>query len=286
MLLPMARVRKPGSSFDLSDEELINAPAKLLTPEQRKRRRSLRQSRAAANRARARKEREASGRAKVIFCQGTKKDGEPCQNYAVTGCKHCVNHLNSAERAKTGIRHPSEIKQENRLRAREINGQTLNAPQTARQVMEVAVEKLLQRYFKAVGLEFQGFDEQGMPVVYDHGAEAGLHLHGESKEGYIEMSNHPDLVSQIQVIEKLWDRVYGRPKQTQVLEGGSKPVQIQPVRSVERAQRVAGLLRSVGAIPHEGRRRIEPSEDSGKGASTLEPDHVPDNVVSLHDSDD
>lgn len=126
-----------------------------------------------------------------------------------------------------------------------------------RATMEVALSKLLTRYFLAIGMEFSGFDEEGNPIVIDNGAEKGICLHGESKEGYINVSEHPDLQVQVQVIEKLFDRVYGKSRQTTVLEGGVNPIQIKPVRSVDRARQIASIIQRTGAVPHEGRRRIE-----------------------------
>lgn len=253
-----AGIRKPGGSFELTDEELMHAPARLLTREQRRRRRQLRNNVAKAKSREIRKKRIDEGRGKVVFCQGFTKKGEPCQAYAITGVKHCGNHLNDAEQAKLGRPRQHQIATEGRLKATAVGGVNMSAPAMARATMEVALEKLLSRYYKALGLEFAGFDETGAPVVYDHGMDAGIRLHGESKEGYIEMSQHPDMLAQIQVIEKLWDRVYGKPRQTTVLEGGTKPIQVKPVRSAERSQQVAALLQRTGALPHEGRTRRRP----------------------------
>lgn len=115
-------------------------------------------------------------------------------------------------------------------------------------VVEVATERLIARYLGALGLEFIGFDEDGNPIVLENGMEKGVRIYGESKDGDIVMTDYPDLMAQIQVMEKLMDRTYGKPKQTNVIEGGSKPIKVQPVRSAERSQEVASLLQRVGAI--------------------------------------
>jgi hypothetical protein len=256
------RVRKPGQDFELSDEELLVTPASMLSSGQRKRRRQLkRRQRSAAKAAQASKESHRGGKTRVGTCQGYNRAGEACKAYAVKGANHCLSHLNDAEKAQLGMKTLQEQGTEVRI-ARSQGREKISALATMREVAETAAEKILKRQFAVLGLEFVGFDEEGQPVIIDHGPEAGLVLHGVSKEGDVVVSKHADLAGQFTFSEKLWDRIYGKPRQTTVVEGGVRPVQVQPVRNVERAQKVASMLHHVGAIPHdhEGRRRSQPSE--------------------------
>lgn len=239
------KIRKPGRQFHLTDEELIAAPARMLNPEQRVRRRQLRRQAQTRNAREARRERRNGNSAKLIFCTGYRKDGEPCDAYCINGAKHCRAHLDSADRAKLGLPEPKPG--ESRRVRKPRNG---GGPVVMRQVVETAVEKLVARYFAALGLEFIGFDEDGDPVVYDHGIQKGICLHGESKEGYVHVSSYPDLTAQVQVMEKLFDRVYGRAKQTTTLEGNpNRPIKVEPVRTADRAQKMAQILARSGALP-------------------------------------
>lgn len=237
-------VRKPGAEFTLTDEELLAAPPRMLSSRQRRRRRLLKRDIYQA-RTRARElERKNGTAARLKQCQGYTKKGDPCSRPSMNGAKHCRIHLNDAELAKLNLRPSYEL-----MKTRVNPTKKIPGPVLMREVTEVAVEKLVHRYFLAVGLEFVGFDVDNNPIVIDKGVKKGICLHGESKDGYVEMSEYPDLVAQVQIMEKLLDRVYGKPKQTQVLEGGIKPVQVQPVRSVERAQGMAAMLQRSGALP-------------------------------------
>lgn len=287
--------RKPGEDFLLSDEEILVAPAKMLSRAQRVRRRSLKKQ-ATIKREALRKK---NGEARIIRCQGYKRNGEPCTNPTikkVPGIKHCVAHLNDAEKVKLGKPTQSSFTKEgNTITANGTLVIRRTGPQLLAQWTEAAFDKLINRYAEALGVTWE-IDEQGAIIITDNGSKAGLRLHGESKEGYINVSQHADLMAQIQVIEKLMDRSYGKPRQTTVLEGGSKPIQVLPVRNIERAKLVTSIIQRSGAVEmnHEARSRRQPSE-SGESDQPLRtgetsnvetaPETQPDNVVSILDSD-
>lgn len=254
------QIRRPGEDFLLTDEELLNSPVKMLSRTQRRRRRQLKNNRDKQTTRARRADRKKRGGAKIKFCMGQRKDGEDCSRYALTGAKHCVAHLTEDEKKRLGKQNKPDGHGFEKNVSPGRPQTSANAPLMIKQVVESAVEKLVRRYFAALGIEFVGFDEEGQPVIVDHGFSKGLKLHGESKEGTIHMSQYPDLVAQIAVIEKLIDRTYGKPRQTQVIEGGIQPIKVQPVRSPERAKEVAALLGRTGAIPHEGRQRREPAK--------------------------
>src|SRR5438105_12591890 len=131
--------RKPGQLFEgtLTDEELLQAPPKLLSPTQRRRRRYLKNEQRKKKVRRARAARIERGEAKVIMCQGYNMQGYPCGAYALTGAKHCRAHLNEAEKAKLGI-----IDAKDRVKPQ---GPVTQAPKLMRLVMETAVDKVIAR---------------------------------------------------------------------------------------------------------------------------------------------
>lgn len=224
-----------------SDEELIAIPARMLNARDRRRRRIAKRKLAEL------KGKERKARPAKNPCRGYNKAGQPCGCAALKGMKHCRAHLNEAERAQLGNPKTwSELGVEGKRLKPRIQNATV--PSLMKSVVEVATERLIARYLGALGLEFIGFDEDGNPIVLENGMEKGVRIYGESKDGDIVMTDYPDLMAQIQVMEKLMDRTYGKPKQTNVIEGGSKPIKVQPVRSAERSQEVASLLQRVGAI--------------------------------------
>lgn len=253
----------------MTDDEILAAPPRLLSIEQRRRRRQLKKN-AAADRTRSRRKAAQNGESqphrrrgpiqksgkptfdgpeeyvpppptKIKFCQSETKKGLNCESYAVMGSKFCINHMDDEEKDRLGI-----IK--NTTKGLRTNA---SAPALMKDMVEVATAKALKPYFDAIGVELVGFNEEGQPVVRDLGEDAGLMLHGESKDGDIVMTHYPDVGGRVQIMEKLFDRVYGKPKQTQVLEGGVTPIQIQPVRTAERSRAVLDIARRSGMISVE-----------------------------------
>lgn len=186
-------------------------------------------------------------------CAGKKKDGTPCKAAPIHGTKFCIGHTDKETQRKIGFGGPQPGSgRPARPRATELQ----------RAVVEAAAEKLLEPYMRALGLEVVWlYDEDGRPTPQvTVTGKGGLVVHGESKDGDIIVSDHEDLKGQIDIVEKMFDRVFGRPKQTQEIAGaGGGPVRIEVPRSAERASEVARILAGAGALPssspHEGRRR-------------------------------
>lgn len=257
MALNSDRIRKPGEEFELTDDELLAAPPRLLSRDQRRRRRQLKNN-ASKDRLRTRRAAAKNGEppppvTKIHYCQAETAKGLNCEGYAVMGAKHCSAHLTEEEREKLGV-------------IREPGGRpkTVASPiKLAKEVVEVATTKALKPYLDAIGVELVGFDEENRPVVRYLGDDHGLMIHGESKDGDIVMTSYHDLTGRVQIMEKLFDRVYGRPKQTQVLEGGVQPIQIQPVRTVERAHAMTEIMRRSGMVGQEPALEQAPEQSPG-----------------------
>lgn len=269
----MSRVRKPGQGFELTEDELLSAPARMLTPEQKKQRIAINKRESDRRRSEARVKRMASGKAQLIFCSGENSKGDPCSRPCMEGAKHCYQHLTYEEQIKLKVVKKHKPKKE----VGALNT-TPNAVATMRNVVETAIDKIVGRYFAALGLKFVGFDEDGDAVVQDLGMDQGLVLHSASKDGVVKISKFPDLAAQVAVMEKLLDRVYGKPKQTQVLEGGVKPVQVEPTRTADRAIEVASLLQKFGAIPNENSTADTPADTPDATPN----EEVPDGDTAPH----
>jgi hypothetical protein len=242
---PVRRIRKSGAAPNLTDEEIrtLTDPDVLatLTRAQLRERKVLR-SRAARKR---RKERERQAIADGVapqwrdrYCCGVKQNGEPCWRPKVIGSDFCPGHISRDEARRLGITHYREVS-----RPAPVKG-----PEVLRLIFEQAADEIIKPYFEAFGLELQGFDEiTGEPIVVKNGER--LKLYGESKDGDIEVSPYDDIGGMIAVAEKLLDRVYGKPRQTTQIEGGQRPVRVEPVSSEDHALRVAQLLARQHALP-------------------------------------
>jgi hypothetical protein len=187
-------------------------------------------------------------------CEGKTRAGKPCRAKPMKNSKFCLSHSDASIRESVGF-VASASKGHGRPRVP-------RATELQKAVVEAAAEKLLTPYLKALGLDVEWrYDEDGRPCpLITESLNNGLVVHGESKDGDIIVSDHEDLKGQIDIVEKMFDRVFGRPKQTQEIAGaGGGPVRIEVPRSAERASEVARILAGAGALPsespHEGRRR-------------------------------
>jgi hypothetical protein len=188
-------------------------------------------------------------------CTGKTKAGKRCKAKPLKGQPTCLAHADAETRESVGFGGS----QPNAGRPKRPRATDLQ-----RAVVEAAAEKLLEPYMKALGLEVEWkYDEDGRPApVVTQGVYGGVGLvvHGESKDGDIVVSEHEDLLGQIGVVEKMFDRVFGKPKQTQEIAGpDGGPVRIDVPRTAQRASAVARILAGASALPssgpHEGRRR-------------------------------
>jgi hypothetical protein len=151
-------------------------------------------------------------------CAGTTKAGDPCRAAPLTDARFCLAHSDEETRDRTGfggsqpgagrppLARPSDV---------------------ARRLIEENVAVVLAPHFRALGVNVvQGVDGLALEPI----AGGGAKLHGTSKDGLVRVSGHDDLGAQIAASEKLQDRIYGRPKQSQEIsgpEGG--PVRMEPV---------------------------------------------------------
>lgn len=120
----------------------------------------------------------------------------------------------------------------------------------ARRVIEDNVCVVLAPHFRALGYDIAAGADG---IELSESAGGGAKLHGVSKDGEVRVSSHDDLGAQIAASEKLQDRIYGRPKQSQEISGpfgasfGIGVCSIEP--DPDRSAAIARILRDAGATP-------------------------------------
>jgi hypothetical protein len=98
------------------------------------------------------------------------------------------------------------------------------------ELMRVVIESnpiaFMQPYLDALGVRIVFVPDENDPELLHPTAVAdptsnGTTLFGVSKEGHVIVSKHKDIEAQQRAAERLFDRVYGKPKQTNVLAGSA-----------------------------------------------------------------
>ena len=148
-------------------------------------------------------------------CNGIKDDGSACGAAPLKDNDYCLAHSDQETReligfggAQPGAGRPAKPK----------------PSEIARELVEEHIESTIRPHFNALGYEVV-IDENGAHL--EEKSDGGAKLYGESKDGYINVSEHDDLGAMIQASEKLLDRVYGRPKQVSEVSGpDGAPVQV------------------------------------------------------------
>lgn len=186
----------------------------------------------------------------MAACTGTTKVGKPCGASALTAGKEIDGVIVSGKFCRAhDPTLPESSRFGSRAQAKEAAKLAGRPPlpkptDIARRLIEQNEMALQRPYWRTLGYDVVR-GEDGLELVpLTHG---GAKLHGESKNGEIVPSPVEDLGAQQEAAERLWNRVYGKPKQTQEIsgpEGG--PVEVVPVAR-EKASQVGGILKAVGA---------------------------------------
>lgn len=154
-------------------------------------------------------------------CKGTsKRTGKQCKAAPMKDSDYCSAHnTNLPDSARFGSLEQAR-------EAAQLAGRPPKPKpsEIARELVEEHVEVTLRPHFNALGYEIV-LDENGAHL--QEKPNGGVKLYGESKDGYINVSEHDDLGAMIGAAEKLLDRVYGRPKQVSEVSGpDGAPVQV------------------------------------------------------------
>lgn len=151
-------------------------------------------------------------------CKGTTKRGTPCKRPPFKAQDHCAAHSQSLGSVRFGS--PAQAREAGALGGRP---KTPKPADVARQLIE-ANELAVQRpYWRTLGYEVK-LGPDGLYLV--ELPEGGAKLFGRSTGGAIVVSEHDDLVAQMDAAERLLDRCYGKPKVTTEVSGpdGQQPL--------------------------------------------------------------
>lgn len=108
-----------------------------------------------------------------------------------------------------------------------------------KQLLEENAVAWMNPYWQALGFELVITDDGPKLQELEDG---GAMIYGESKDGDINMTSHPDLGARINAAEKLRDRVFGRPRQTTEITGpGGGKIEVDVASSAVEDARAAFL---------------------------------------------
>lgn len=143
-------------------------------------------------------------------CNGTTVKGEPCDAPPLKDKDWCRAHDPET---------PASLRFGSPAQAREAGlkgGRPRNPRPTERlqQIVEENLHVFLRPHLLTLGLEINA-DGSISPTNGGMGAR----MFGESKDGEIVASEYEDLGAQIEAVEKVFNRVYGRPKQVSEVSG-------------------------------------------------------------------
>lgn len=186
----------------------------------------------------------------VIPCKGRNFYNEPCKSMVVRkgkvlkaeGIEDCV---------ATGgfcLRHDPKVSDEYMYSIRKHGGRKRTAApdEYLREVITQAVGLIVRPYFDGLGVRMNKATGEITRVP-----GGGVKIHGESKDGDINMTKYEDSMSQAKLSEMLLDRAFGRPRtQAEVsFTPTGQSAQVPP--TAERAREVALVLAEAEAIPND-----------------------------------
>lgn len=184
------------------------------------------------------------------ICTSNKNDGSPCRGNAIKGpnpdneYKFCFMH------------HPDITDAEKRKVASmggKANASRYPKPhELLRRVIEARPDAFIKPHLEALGLEIELKDSvdperPGQVDIEVHEVGDGAVLYGVSKDGDVVISTHKDLEAQQRAAERLFDRVYGKPKVTELNSTGDadEAPEIIPYDEQRQAE-VVEILSSTG----------------------------------------
>lgn len=192
-------------------------------------------------------------------CKGKRADGKPCRarplrkgskvklrdpltgeftdQVAVAVGGYCVQHDETLpEQARLGGRTPGAGRPRN-----------VKPVEAIQQLVQSDVLAFFKPHLSAVGLE--GFvDDDGQLAVRPREG-GGAKLYGTSKDGDVYVSTHEDLEAMQRAAERLLDRGFGKPVQTNLLgqSGDHGPIEVDVPTTAERLRDVAEVLKELEA---------------------------------------
>jgi acyl-CoA reductase-like NAD-dependent aldehyde dehydrogenase len=115
----------------------------------------------------------------------------------------------------------------------------------------------MQPYLDALGIRIVFLPDDKDPAIVHPTAimdptSQGTVLYGVSKDGQVIITKHKDLEAQQRAAERLFDRVYGKPKQTNIIAGAAQneDPHIVPFDDKRKAE-VAAILEAAKKPSHQ-----------------------------------
>jgi hypothetical protein len=219
-------------------EEIKATASYRLSPEER---------RAANLRARKRnRARRRNGQTERVYCKGINLAGKPCtqapllpENWdgpeEITGL-YCLWHEPNIDRDQRTAYHLHGS-------ATKPVPRRVTPAEMAHELILRSPQHFLKPYLKAIGLRLNDNGE-----LEEIGS--GLKLYGYSRGGEVIKSRYPDLVGQQHTVERLLDRVWGKPRASVDLASQVNTVAVHVVMDEERIDKVSSVLANAGVLPN------------------------------------
>lgn len=179
-------------------------------------------------------------------CGGTNMKGKPCQLPVL------VKENWDGDEEVTGLyclHHEPNITRDQRESFRAFGTsrkpvyRKVTPGEIAHELIQRSPQYFLRPYLQVLGLKL---DENGDVVQIG----TGLKLHGYSRGGQVIRSKYPDYVGQVNVAEKLMDRIYGKARQSVDLASMNTTVSVSIVMDVDRVDKVSETLIKAGVFPN------------------------------------
>jgi hypothetical protein len=179
-------------------------------------------------------------------CSALTKADRPCKSFAVTKDGLCHMHSKSEAEQELLLAQARAVRKQAKLKPHEL----------MRVVIESNPIAFMQPYLDALGIRVIFIPDANDPNILHPTAVVdpssnGATLFGVSKDGEVIVSKHKDIEKQQVAAERLFDRVYGKPKQTNIIAGAASQEDPQLVPfDAERQAEVAAILEAAKSPSH------------------------------------
>jgi hypothetical protein len=204
--------------------------------------RADRQAKLKRNRAKHKVEQDA----KHKKCKSLTTTGMICKNLATTDDGLCYMHSKTEAERQLLVKQARAVRKQAKLKPHEL----------MRVVIESNPIAFMQPYLDALGIRVVFLPDVNDPTVLHptavvDPASNGATLFGISKDGEVIVSKHKDIEKQQIAAERLFDRVYGKPKQTNIIAGAAsqEDPQLVPFDAARQAE-VAAILEAAKSPSH------------------------------------
>lgn len=136
-------------------------------------------------------------------CAGTTKKGQPCKAMPLKGRDTCLAHSDPDTRASVGF-----VPEAGKLGGRP---RIPRPTEVLREIVESDVLAFIEPELRILGLEV-AYDEDDRPRLRRREG-GGAKLYASSKDGDTVVSSYEDLAAMAAAANRIFDRVYGRPRQ-------------------------------------------------------------------------